>query len=146
MNNIIPTLTIKPTKPKTTKELNNIDKKTKTKSKSKSKKILLGSINDNKSKKNKNKLGPIKDNKFQYKKGTYDKTKDIINTSIKNKIDEFNNRINEHQRDLDSKNLSSQQKGIKEFHIKQYLEKIDKLNNYNSYNIDDLDINFKSNL
>ena len=141
MNNIIPTLTIKPTKPKTTKELNNINKKNKTKSKSK--KILLGSINDDKSKKNKNKLGPIKDNKFQYKKGTYDKTKDIINTTIKNKIDEYNSKILQHQHDIDSKKLTSQEEGKRKHYIKEYQDKIQKLNN-NNFNFEDLEIKLKS--
>ena len=139
MNNIIPTLTIKPTKPKTTKELNNINKKTK----SKSKKILLGSINDDKSKKNKNKIGPIKDNKFEYKKGSYDKTKDIINSTIKNKIDEYKSKILQHQHDIDSKKLKSQEEGKRKHLIKEYQDKIEKLNN-NNVNFEDLEIKLKS--
>ena len=135
MNNIIPSLTIKPNKPKTRNKSNKTAvKKNKTRVNDKQKKEY----------KKKNLLGPIKDNKVEYKKGVYDKTNDIINKSINNQLNEYKIKIFEHQQDINSNKLSSQEIGKRRNLIKKYEEKIEKLEKSN-YNFDDLDIKLKIN-
>jgi len=121
--------------------------------KPKNKKLkLIGTLLPNQSSNNKQKkeykkknlLGPIKDNKVEYKKGVYDKTNDIINKSINNQLNEYKIKIFEHQQDINSNKLSSQEIGKRRNLIKKYEEKIEKLEKSN-YNFDDLDIKLKIN-